>query len=78
MYGLPVALVLAGFLESAGQILRSFGLAVAPVWLVGIMSPLATIVVISAGVVLFGERLSRAQILGNLLVGMGLVLLALP
>ena len=75
---LVVALLFAGLLESAGQGLRAVALNVAPAWLIGVVNPLGPIVVISAGVVLFGERLGASQWLGVVLVGLGLVLLALP
>lgn len=74
---LPVALVLAGLLESAGQTLRAFALEVAPAWLPGVAGPLGPVVVIGAGVLLFGERLGRSQVAGIVLVGVGLVLLAI-
>lgn len=73
---LPVVLVLAGLLESAGQLLRAFALEVAPAWLPGVVGPLGPVVVISAGVVMFGERLGRSQAAGIALVCIGLVLLA--
>lgn len=72
----PVALVLTGLLESAGQVLRAFGLAVAPAWIVGVVNPLGPVIVITAGVLFFGEHLGRSQWLGVALVGVGIVLLA--
>jgi len=76
-FALPIALLLAGVLESAGQVLRAFGLNVAPAWLVGLVNPLGPVVVISAGVLLLGERLGPSQWLGIGLVGAGIVLLAI-
>jgi len=73
---LPVALVLSGLLESGGQTLRAFALEVAPAWLPGVAGPLGPIVVVGAGVLLFGERLRPPQLLGIALVGVGLVLLS--
>jgi drug/metabolite transporter (DMT)-like permease len=73
---LPVALLLAGLLESSGQTLRAFALDVAPAWLVGVANPLGPIVVVTAGVLLFGERLRPPQLLGMGLVCVGLVLLS--
>ncbi len=74
---LPVAMVLSGLLESGGQTLRAFALEVAPAWLPGVAGPLGPIVVIGAGVLLFRERLGRSQVAGIVLVGIGLVLLAI-
>ena len=74
---LLIALLLAGFLESAGQGLRALALNVAPAWLIGVVNPLGPIVVITAGVLLFGERLGASQWLGVGFVAAGLVLLAI-
>jgi drug/metabolite transporter (DMT)-like permease len=74
---LPVALLLAGLLESSGQTLRAFALDVAPAWLVGVANPIGPIVVVGAGVLLFGERLRPSQLVGIALVATGLVLLGI-
>ena len=57
--------------------MRAFALNVAPAWLIGVVNPMGPIVVITAGVVLFGERLGTSQWLGIVLVSLGLVLLAI-
>ena len=68
---------MTGLLETAGQVSRALGLTVAPAWLIGLVTSLGPVVVISAGVVLLHERLSRAQLAGIACVGVGLVLLTL-
>ena len=73
---LPAALVLSGMLESGGQTLRAFSIEIAPAWLSGVAGSLGPVVVVGAGVMLFGERLGRSQVAGIVLVGIGLVLLA--
>ena len=74
---LPVALVLSGLFEGGGQTLRAFSLEIAPAWLSGVAGSLGPVVVVGAGVLLFGERLGRSQVAGIVLIGIGLVLLAL-
>ena len=73
----PWRLVLSGMLESGGQTLRAFSLEIAPAWLSGVAGSLGPVVVVGAGVLLFGERLGRSQVAGIVLIGIGLVLLAL-
>lgn len=68
--------VLTGLLETAGQVLRAQGLAVAPAWIVGLLGSLAPVIVIGAGVLILGERLARSQWAGIGLAAAGVVILA--
>ena len=61
-WGSLVGLLMTGLLESSGQVSRALGLTVAPAWLIGLVTSLGPVVVISAGVVLLQERLTRAQV----------------
>ena len=76
-WGTAVGLTMTGLLETSGQVSRALGLTIAPAWLIGLVTSLGPVVVISAGVVLLHERLSRAQLAGIACIGVGLVLLAL-
>jgi drug/metabolite transporter (DMT)-like permease len=76
-WGTLVGLLMTGLLETSGQVSRAIGLTVAPAWLIGLVTSLGPVVVITAGVVLLHERLTRAQLAGMACVGVGLVLLTL-
>jgi drug/metabolite transporter (DMT)-like permease len=73
----PVALLVGGgFLETVGFVAFSYGLQVAPAWLVSLVSSLGPIVTVSAGILLFGERPRTIQWAGIGLVLAGIVLVA--
>lgn len=76
-WGTAFGLVMTGLLETSGQAARALGLGVAPAWLIGLLTSLGPVVVVTAGVVLLHERLGVRQVAGIVLVGVGLVVLAL-
>ena len=70
-------LVIGGALESIGFVAFTYGLQVAPAWLVALASSLGPMVTVAAGVILFGERPRRVQWAGIGLVFAGIGLVAL-
>jgi drug/metabolite transporter (DMT)-like permease len=70
-------LVIGGALESTGFIAFTYGLQVAPAWLVALASSLGPMVTVSAGVVLFGERPRGIQWAGIALVFAGIAFVAI-
>ena len=58
----------AGVLDACGFAAFAIGLALVPVWLIGIVSSFGPVVTVVAGVALFGERPRPVQWLGLLLV----------
>ena len=70
--------VIAGLLDVVGLIVFAIGLEQAETWLVGLVSSFGPAFTILIAVLFLGERLRRAQWLGLVGVGLGMVLIALP
>jgi drug/metabolite transporter (DMT)-like permease len=70
-------IVLAGSLDALATLTLVVGLGVSYAWLVGLLNSLGPMSGAIAGVVLFGERLTRAQVVGLVLVAVSLVGLAI-
>ena len=70
-------LVIGGTLESIGFVAFTYGLEVAPAWLVALASSLGPMVTVAAGIALFGERPRPAQWAGIALVFAGIALVAI-
>jgi drug/metabolite transporter (DMT)-like permease len=68
--------VTAGVLNTVGQLSRGAGLALAPAWIVGLLSSMSPAVVIAAGVVT-GDRLSALQWSGVAMLGSSVLMLGL-
>lgn len=72
--GLVVAV---GLLDVGALIAFAVGIELSRTWLIGITSSLGPVIAVTAGVLLFGERLRRAQWLGLGLVATSIFLIAL-
>lgn len=73
-----VALMVAtGAFDVAGYIAFAIGLAVAPVWLVGLASSFGPVLAVAYAIALLGERPRRTQWLGLVGIALGVVVLAL-
>lgn len=68
--------VVAGVCDMLGFGAYAVGLEVAPVWLVGLASSFGPVMVVMYAVGRLGERLRRTQWLGLVLIGAGVVVLA--
>jgi len=66
-------LLTIGGLDALGFMTFAVGMAVAPAWLVGLVSQSGRIAASWAGVLLFGERVTRAQWAGIGLMVLGVV-----
>jgi EamA domain-containing membrane protein RarD len=73
---LAVLVLALGLADVSGLAFFSAGLEVAPAWLIGLLASVGPVVAIAAGLVVFRERLRRAQWLGIGLVAVALVLVA--
>jgi EamA domain-containing membrane protein RarD len=73
---LAVLVLALGLADVSGLVFFSAGLEVAPAWLIGLLASVGPVVAIAAGLVVFRERLRRAQWLGIGLVAVALVLVA--
>jgi drug/metabolite transporter (DMT)-like permease len=72
-----VLLVLAtGVADVAGYILFAIGLGIAPVWLIGLASSFGPVLAIGYAVLHLGERLRPTQWAGLVLLGVGVLVLA--
>lgn len=70
-------LVLGGVFETIGYASFTYGLQVAPTWLVALASSLGPMVTVAAGVLLFGERPRPVQWAGIALVFSGIAMVAI-
>jgi drug/metabolite transporter (DMT)-like permease len=70
--GAIAILVISGLLSTMGQISRGAGLAVAPAWLIGLITSMSPAVLIVAGLVT-GERLTSIQWIGIAVLIIGMV-----
>jgi drug/metabolite transporter (DMT)-like permease len=70
-------LAVGGVLETVGYAAFTYGLQIAPAWLVALASSLGPMVTVAAGVLLFGERPRPLQWAGIALVFSGIALVAL-
>ena len=70
-------LVVGGVFESIGFVAFTYGLQVAPAWLVTLASSLGPMVTVAAGILLFGERPRPVQWAGIGLVFAGIALVAI-
>ena len=66
----------AGVLNTVGQLSRAFGLAIAPPWIVGLISSMIPAVVIATGVVT-GDRFSALQWSGVAMLGASVLMLGI-
>jgi drug/metabolite transporter (DMT)-like permease len=71
-------IVLAGVLDIAGLVVFTYGLEVAPTWLVGLVSSFGPAVTIVVAVAFFGERLRPIQWVGMAGILVGMVAIGLP
>jgi drug/metabolite transporter (DMT)-like permease len=71
-----LAIPIGGALSIFGFVLMMVGLERSATWIVGLTSSFAPVVVVVVGLVLFGERLSRTQMVGIVLVMAALPLIA--
>jgi len=70
-------IVACGLTDAAAVLFLSLGLHLSYIWLVGLVSSFGPLSTALSGVVLFGERLKPAQVLGLGLVGLSLIFLSL-
>lgn len=71
-------LVLMGAIDGTGFISFAFGMAVAPAWLLGLVSQSGRLAAALVAIAVFRESLRRSQWIGIGLVALGLVLAVLP